>query len=180
MEKVKYIFEKFNIAKYIVNEYANRFDGTLISSLKLQKSLYLLFAKWGGLIVEAKTNNKKDSEVDFSEFHEYLFNPTFLAWRYGPTDKDIYEWFVKTENHKKINNKNIELRYMIDISDFEKQTINDFIDYLLPRLFITSDFALVELVHQDNCWKNARENATECPIVIPNDEIIKEYINKVF
>jgi hypothetical protein len=50
----------------------------------------------------------------------------------------------------------------------------------LPRLFITSDFALVELVHQDNCWKNARENNNELSIIIPNDEIIKEYINKVF
>ena len=180
MEKVEYVFEKFNIAKYIVNEYANRFDGSLISSLKLQKSLYLLFAKWGGLIVEAKTNKKKDAEADFSKFHEYLFNPTFLAWRYGPTDKDIYEWFSKIENHKKINNKNIELMYMIDVSDFEKRTINDFIDYFLPRLFITSDFALVELVHQDNCWKNVRENNNESSIIISNDEIIKEYINKVF
>jgi hypothetical protein len=69
---------------------------------------------------------------------------------------------------------------MIDISDFEKQIINDFLDYLLPRLFITSDFALVELVHQDNCWKNARNNNNESSIIIPNDEILKEYINKVF
>ena len=55
----------------------------------------------------------------------------------------------------------------------------EFIDYLLPQLFDISDFGLVDLSHQDKCWKeHYNENDERHNEIIPKKEIIDEYYNK--
>ena len=55
----------------------------------------------------------------------------------------------------------------------------EFVDDLLNQLFEISDFSLVDLSHQDECWRNYYiESDEKHNREIPKEEIINEYCNK--
>ncbi|GHT07557.1 hypothetical protein AGMMS49532_00560 [Endomicrobiia bacterium] len=79
------------LAAYIKHECLDLKKNT-ISPLKLQKSLYFLFAYWGGFIrkskqiqqtVPAKCNNNEESSY-YSDYSEYLYYSKIEAWMYDP------------------------------------------------------------------------------------------------
>lgn len=171
------IFDKYDVARYVIEEYYKFSDGRLISPLKLQKGLYFLFAMWGGYIRSGK--NAIDTEISVKNYREYLFEPHFLAWKYGPVDKEIYNKFKDITNLDEVSFGDLDnLRIDKCSADDEKAAL-DYIDGLLTRIFKTSDFALVDLSHKDNCWKIAR-NQDDSPEdnIMNNELIIKEYAER--
>ena len=59
------------------------------SPIKIQKTLYFLFAFYGA------TYGKLSGEESFGElesvnYTNFLFEPKFEAWKYGPVDDDVY------------------------------------------------------------------------------------------
>jgi len=160
------------IQKFYKEKYEENINKRDISPIKLQKSLYFLFAYWGQFIGKAKEENSS-VEINFNNFSEYLFDEDIQAWTYGPVIPEIYNW----EKSRIIKNEKIPNNYLEKSDD--ELVIKEFIDYLLPQLFDISDFGLVDLSHQDECWKrHYNAQANEHKEVIPKEEIIYEYCNK--
>lgn len=162
------ILNKMDLAKYIISKYIDEF-GTDISPIKLHKSLYFLYAYWGSKIELSKIKSddiiSEMVEMDFSDYDEQLFDADFEAWTYGPVDRDIYLWCK--ENHI-----DTSLKYSLNV---EKEIL-DYIDDLLIRIFNSSDFGLVDLCQEDDCWKSAYNPLAKNKI--DSKTIIKEYMNK--
>ena len=153
-----------NLAAYIQKKYFED-KQMMISPIKMQKSLYFLFAYWGGFV--RKSNRYPDVEDNMGKYDERLFDEPIEAWVYGPVIPVVYREF-----------DNIESYYSENIFSGLDQ-VKDFVDGLLKDLFNVSDFTLVEISHEDKAWKmnfskdNLRHN-TE----IYKEEIIQEYANK--
>lgn len=162
------ILNKMDLAKYIILKHKDYF-GTDISPIKLHKSLYFLYAYWGSKIKLSKI--KLDDvipemvEMDFSDYDEELFDADFEAWAYGPVDRDVYLW------HKE---NSIDVSWVCCMNI--KKEILDYIDDLLIRIFNTSDFGLVDLCQEDNCWKSVYDRSFKNKI--NSQSIIEEYMRK--
>ena len=134
------ILDARTLACYIKHYYNDVLKMTNeISPLKLQKSLYFCFAYWGGFI---RYNNKYSSEtkeITF-DYSEILFENNIEAWVYGPVVPDVY--------HEKDLDKYREEKPFGD-----KTYVKEFIDNILNDVLVANDFKLVEVSHQDKCWK---------------------------
>lgn len=151
------------LASYIKAKYYDEYKRE-ISPLKLQKSLYFCFAYWGGFVKKGK-NSEQMTEIDVSEFDEYLFEDEIEAWVYGPVVRNVY---VKQKDIPKNLN-----------SPFENEFIKQYIDGILDNILKVSDFVLVEESHKDNAWKNNFDfNELTHSNIIPKEDIIEEYANK--
>lgn len=160
----KGIFKALELAEYLNYKY-NKQYGSNISPLKLQKVLFFLFAEWGGFVVKNDIQPSTDGSLIVKKFSPYLFSEEIQAWIYGPVVKEVYD------NFKNGKNDGTKL-----FTDDNKLYIKDFIDDLSNDLFKLSDFRLVELSHQTECWKNSfisTEPYHNNPI--DKDDIINEF-----
>ena len=171
------IFDKEEVAKYLVYLYHKERNGKMITPIKLQKGLYFFFAMWGGKILSGQADDVNDIEFSVANFHPYLFYPKFYAWRYGPVDTDIYHWFKEHLGYESFRiAEEFKLSKKDGIDDEEYQYAVDYIDSLSRRIFNTGDFALVDFSHQDECWKEARaRDDTPGDNLMDNRRIIEEY-----
>lgn len=171
----KVLLDKDELVRYIICKYKeSKPELAEISPIKLQKSLYFLFAKWGGRVLSVKENNHRDTEDDdiYGLFHQYLFSAQFEAWKFGPVDREVW---TKYKNHK-IDETPIQVLDFNTDNDIERITAKQYIDELLERIFITSDFGLVDLSHEDKCWQIAYKSKDP---TMNNDTIIKEYAERM-
>ena len=157
--------------KYL--EYKGNIDKRVISPIKLQKSLYFLFAYWGQFIKNNK-ENQDSVEVNYSNYSEYLFDDKIEAWTYGPVVPDVF--IAEKQGH-------LDMLDSFDIDFFEKneesRVKKEFIDDLLRQVFEADDFGLVRLSHQDQCWiRNYVETDEKHNREIPKEEILDEYTRK--
>ena len=163
--------QAIKLALYIKKKYlenSKNINRRIISPIKLQKSLYFLFAYWGQYIHRNK-ENKDSVEVDYSNYNEYLFDDEIEAWTYGPVVPNVFyaekSGFLETQP---------ELGYLED-DPIKKE----FIDNLLEQLFAIDDFGLVSISHQDECWKkNYIETDEKHNREISKQDIIDEYSRK--
>lgn len=159
------IFSARELASYINYKYMqlpNRLNK--ISPLKLQKSLYFCFAYWGGFV--RKSNNSK-SELNLEHYSEYLFDDKIEAWVYGPVIPNVYYL-------SKLDDCNPEKLFE------GKEYVREFIDGILNDVLKLGDFRLVEISHNDDCWKrNFRKSEIIHNNEIPKEEIIKEYAKQI-
>lgn len=136
-----------------------------ITPLRLQKSLYFLFAFYGASY--GKINNEDGIAED--SYPKYLFEGKFEAWQYGPVDRDIYS-----------KNKKGELV----ATEWEPKTEKDrnvllLIDEVLEAVNQLGDFELVERSHQDLAWQKARTPLEDKPQLMNNDLIIEDYVTEI-
>lgn len=163
--------EAIKLALYIRKkylEYKGNIDKRIISPIKLQKSLYFLFAYWGQFIRSNK-ENQDSVEISYADLNEILFDDRIEAWTYGPVVPNVF-----------IAEKNDWLDRDIE-DDYLKNEIvkKEFIDNLLEQLFEIDDFGLVNISHQDECWrKHYIESDERHSREIPKEEIIDEYSRK--
>ena len=159
------------LALYISDKYKSEYK-TDISAIKLQKTLYFLFAYWGGFVRKSNTALNVEEKI---KLPEYLFNDRIEAWTYGPVIPDVYRHIgvIESFGEKK---------------DFESAIckvktnprVISFIDDLLKDIFSVSDFRLVDISHQDKCWiNNYSESDKKHNNEIPKDAIINEYLSRV-
>lgn len=84
--------EATKLALYIRKRYLmyeKNITKRIISPIKLQKSLYFLFAYWGQFIRKNK-ENQDSVEVDYSNYNEFLFDDRIEAWTYGPVIPAVF------------------------------------------------------------------------------------------
>lgn len=136
-----------------------------ISPIKLQKSLYFLFAYYGatyGHEVGEGLSEGYNIKTDLP-----LFTAKFEAWKFGPVIREVY-------NKDKIGfytfKDDIDAAVKI-VSD--QPEVKTFIDDLFAQIDSVSDFQLVERSHQDNAWKQAYLVAQSTEI--DSDFLINEY-----
>lgn len=159
------IFSAMEFASYIKYKYEKlRPNGGKISPLKLQKALYFCFAYWGAF---ARRGNYSQNEVG-EHFDEYLFSDEIQAWVYGPVVPYVYR------HSKEIEECNPDEMFK------NKEYIKNFIDGVLEDVLNASDFRLVSVSHEDNCWKNNFHEDDSChETEIPKEDIIVEYVNQI-
>ena len=167
--------EAIKLALYIRKrylEYKGNISKRIISPIKMQKSLYFLFAYWGQFIRSNKENT--DSvEIDYSDkYNEFLYDDRIEAWTYGPVVPSVFiadKDGIMEELEQKVDNSYLE-------GEEEKK---EFIDNLLNQLFEIDDFGLVRISHEDECWKKYYvETDEKHNREIPKEEIIDEYVSK--
>ena len=141
-----------------------------ISPLKLQKTLYLLYAMWGGNALLINSDIEKgDKTIELTEkLPVDLFEPNFEAWKYGPVDPEVYHNFKSNryQGEDNITNKN---------RDNLLDTVISFIDSILKQVFEINDFSLVALSHEDRSWKDAYESPDK---KMAKDNILDEYYQR--
>ena len=131
-----------------------------ITPLKLQKSLYFLFAYYGAFYGKFGRNN---AEVETeTRYPQYLFNGVFEAWKYGPVIREVYS---------KNKGGNFVARDLA--KDKYDPEVLQFLDELILQLNEASDFSLVERSHMDQVWKNSYIPGNNN--IMENDDIINEY-----
>ncbi len=159
---MKGLVDAKELGVYISEYYEEKFNKP-ISPLKLQKALYFCFGYWGGFIRKSKGHSKKEIDLNYSE---YLFDNTIEAWVYGPVIPDVYN----VDKAKELSNyKNSNL---FNGMDYVQEFINGILDDVLP----VNDFKLVEISHEDKCWKkHFNKNNIFHNAEIPKEEIIREY-----
>lgn len=127
-----------------------------ITPLKLQKSLYMLFAFY---IVAIRSGHETDKNIP-----DRLFKANFEAWSSGPVIRDVYQ---------KVKNNSYQAKpynFRTKAIDLE---IRNFIDNLVSQIIRKSDFGLTTRSREDKSWKNAIEKGETAPI--PMDDIVAEY-----
>lgn len=167
-EENKYIFNDiFVLANYVRYLYGHTHDYKEISPIKLQKSLYFLFAIWGGMVEKSK-DNADFVEYNCGNYSPYLFEEQFEAWVYGPVLPSIY---------KKYKEEIEEVPKTYDDNLFNGDTfLKETIESILNDIFNVADFKLVSISHEDMCWKNHFDiEDIVHEEIIPREEIINEY-----
>ena len=176
-KNVKAVLDKDLLVKFLILKHFEQ-TSTDISRIKLQKSLYFLFAIWSGF----SYNEEKEKNNELEDFYvnTYLYKKAkFEAWKYGPVDKEVYNShlngiFSKKEEIKKWNINDIEDKLFKD--DKYGQT-KSFIKNIITSIFKMSEFDLAERSHLDKAWKNSFENNNDKEIKL--DDIRKEYTKKM-
>lgn len=142
----EYVFENAEqLAKHL------KFLNNDISPLRLQKSLYFLFAFYGASLGKLFVADEDKSVEGFFEgsdeesFPKYLFPDKFEAWQFGPVIRSIY----RIEKSKKIEPEKWEPE-----TDQDK-TINQLMNMVLDEVNSLGDFELVDRSHEDQAWKEA-------------------------
>lgn len=136
--------------------------------IKIQKTLYFLFAFYGATYGIAK-NNQQENEFTDSNYPQYLFKPNFEAWMYGPIDVDVYKntkqnyYFPKQLNKSKIDN-------VLNVS--EKENIYTLINDICKEVDNVDDFTLITHTQENMSWIKAYETSTK---IMRPDNIIKDY-----
>lgn len=166
----KGLIDAKQLANYIAKKYYDYTDHNMeISNIKLQKTLYFLFAMWGGFIKKSKMSSDTEFETNLSSI---LFDNDIQAWVYGPVVPEVF-----FEN-KKGNLSN----YDFDEKEFfsgEKILLKETLDSIMNDIFAVSDFKLVSISHEDKCWQNHFDPvALEHKELIPKEEILMEYANR--
>lgn len=144
-----------------------------ISPLRLQKTLYFLFAYYGASYGQlSKSEDYKLSGNESLNLPNYLFEVEFEAWQYGPVIREVYKDNKYNDSYKELefsmNDFNIEDKTM-------KKEITEYLREIIRSTYKVSDFGLVERSHEDEEWNKNIANQSE----MDNDLIIKEYIEVV-
>lgn len=171
MEKIKEYCKANDLALYICDKYKTEYKHE-ISGIKLQKSLYFLFAYWGAFVRKSNKDNSIEEKISLPE---YLFNDEIQAWTYGPVVSNVYR---NIESIKLFSDDSEITKIKQQLS--QKTSIYCFINDLLKDIFEISDFKLVDMSHQDKCWRdNYIESDEKHNRVIDKESIINEYFSKI-
>lgn len=156
-----------DLSIYIYNRYKDKYEME-ISPIKLQKSLYFLYAYYQ---LFRKQIQEGLTEIDPDTLHsipEYLFEFSFEAWTYGPVNREIYG---KYKHDKSL----FQTQVIKDIFEGYNPILKEYIDGMLANLFETNDFTLVNMSHQDRSWKEAYEQKDSSKSIMDKDKVIVEY-----
>lgn len=142
------------------------------TQIKVQKTLYLLFAYYGATYGNIK--KEEDNEFSKQDYPKNLFEASFEAWRYGPVESEIYSK-EKTEIYSRDNLSDQEIENFFNSP--ERKNIKEFIENIVRQTNSIDDFSLVDRTHQDEAWLKVYKEG-EKHIKMDNNTIINEYISR--
>lgn len=146
------------------------------SKLKIQKTLYLLFAFYSATYGNLQNDNEDDNDFSEQSYPENLFSANFEAWKYGPVEIDVYKCLENVSCSK------------MDLTDdaidnffntIELKNVKLFIENIVNQVNCVDDFTLIYRVREDSSWSNVYSPATDAShLSMDNSSIVNEYIEK--
>ncbi|MDT1997221.1 DUF4065 domain-containing protein [Carnobacterium divergens] len=137
-----------------------------LTPLKIQKSLYLLYAFYGATYGSINSNEETDMSMNYPK---ELVDVKFEAWQYGPVVREVYL------KHK--SGFYTDLEDTFQATSKEEVDALKFIDELFMQIDQISDFGLVDRTHQDASWKEAYKTGSRTA-PINNKKLVEEYLEK--
>lgn len=174
MNNYIYVFDNVNtLAGYIKKCLSNP------TPLKIQKSLYFLWAFYSATYGNISSDDNKNGEFGLqSHYPKYLFKADFEAWQYGPIIESVYTDY---KNNQIIEVGSDKLKPSMNFEDSGKQNkveILLFINNLLDQIDDVNDFSLIRRTQQDSAWKDAfNDSKSHCKM--DNKQIKNDYIAKM-
>src|SRR5699024_7177023 len=121
---VDFVFaDKDDLVKLLYKKLSNP------TQIKVQKTLYLLFAYYGATYGKINNRDTKDDQFDEQSYPKYLFNADFQAWRYGPVERDVYS----KEKNDEFNDIPNDFQPTFSVGQEEKSNILSFIDNIINQ-----------------------------------------------
>lgn len=133
-----------------------------ISNVRLQKTLYFMFALYGA------TYGQTDEIERVDAYPTRLFPASYSAWEFGPVEERL---------HNLVRKNQLMPRQWAPAKTADNP-IYDFINDVYEMTNRMSDFELIERSLRDQAWKDARESqqGVEAPRpVLDNKQLINEY-----
>lgn len=162
--EIKYFSSIENIIGLMKNEL-----GEKMSPLRLQKTLYFLFAYYGASYGSmSESEEYKESKSEMMNLPPYLFDAEFEAWQYGPVIREVY---VKNKYQKMVENCKFKVENINIADKTMTEEVTEYLRELIRNTNEVSDFSLVERSHEDKEW--AKNIGTQG--AMDNDNIISEY-----
>lgn len=172
MEEVKdVILDKSRLVKYLAGKHWLE-KNKEISPVMLHKGLFILYTQW---VIYHSMGENQEAEMSVipHSLGGRLFEPAFHAWAYGPADKGIhttFKWYLANKMTKS------------ECYEFEEglhETVKDFLDNIVLRLFDTGVYSLIGLTQQSDTWREVASSHKESSTGEMSEEaIVKEYKNK--
>lgn len=159
-----------DLACYVLEYYKENVSTETMSDIVLQKSLYFLFAFWGGFIRQGHI----DENPEVSEMSEILFNDQIEAWTYGPVVAQIYYDRKDGVLEDYFNKEYVGKDELFKEQSFLKITL----DGILKDLVKVDPFRLVTISHRDKAWQDKYDGETKHHNVIEKEAIISEYATR--
>lgn len=163
---------KYDLVSYLYSKLNNP------TNLKVQKAMYLLWGFYAG------TYGSLEEDADnTASYPNYLFEPNFEAWRYGPVDSELYGYIKRGENFGTDGDSPMDF-LSEHVSEYIKKdpkkfnNIVSFLKNLVDQIDKTDDFALVARTHEDSSWGSVYREG-ERHIKMSADDIKKEYAHKL-
>lgn len=147
------------------------------SAIKIQKTLYLLFAFYGATYGKL-SGEENVYELESVNYTKFLFEPNFEAWKYGPVDIDVYTAY-RNDQYEAVQLTEDKLNEKLTPS--EKRNVLQFIDSIIQQTDEVDDFTLVDRTREDDAWhdpfkeKDGETHKKMNPQVIV-DEYAKKYV----
>lgn len=149
--------------------------------IKLQKALYFVWAFYAATYGNMNSDNSenKDSGISYPNF---LFEPNFEAWQYGPVDPDV--WKNNSNDEYESTDVLCNPRDFIDIKNksvYAESVYKDifsFIDDMISQVNSVNDFGLVNRSHEDSAWKDVWDGHSP-HIQMDPQKIKKDYIGYI-
>lgn len=142
------------------------------SCIKIQKTLYLLFAYYGATYGQLKVD--PSSELETVNYPTYLFEPYFEAWQYGPVDLDVHRAvYQKAYESLELEDKT----FAETLEPSEVRNVRLFIDDIIRQTNDTDDFTLIGRVCEDDAWATVANSNSNDKIISPQS-IVDEYAVK--
>ncbi|MCD5030188.1 Panacea domain-containing protein [Enterococcus asini] len=144
-----------------------------MTPLRIQKTLYFLFAFYGATYGKLNSSNEEENKFEGlgeQDYPKYLFKEEFEAWNYGPVIRSVYKM-------KKYNPEELEDADGWNIETEIDKNIQDLLNQVIEQTDELGDFQLVERSHEDMAWKNAFEQGQP---TMKKELIIGEYAKDVF
>lgn len=140
-----------------------------ISPLRLQKTMYFLFAFYSKQFGALHVDDEKVEEGIFEGSNEesypkYLFDEEFEAWKFGPVLRSVYA-----------ENKSGRLEpEEWKPNGYQGEQVLEMFDEAIEAINKLGDFELVERTHEDSAWRKALKD-TGVPEKMSKEDIVNDY-----
>lgn len=168
-ESESVVFEDIKVLIKYISEKSTR----PITPLRLQKTLYFLFAFYGATYGKLNSSNEGDSKFEGlgeQDYPKYLFMEEFEAWNYGPVIRSVYTM-------KKYSPAKLEEATDWNVDSEVDKNIQNLLNQVIEQTDELGDFQLVERSHEDMAWKKSFEKGQT---TMSKESIIEEYAKDVF
>lgn len=163
----KYVFDDINVLiSHVLSKSARK-----VTPLRLQKTLYFMFAYYGSTYGRFNVDNELYMEEGGGlVYPKFLFSNLFEAWQYGPVIRPVY--FSFKNNPEEYVAKEWEPD---EDNEIEKDVLS-VLDLVIEEVDTQGDFSLVERSHEDSEWINAfeRKNGEK----MDPCKIVEDYVSK--
>lgn len=164
------ISKSIDLAKYLAHKLGER-----SSPVRIHKAMYLMHKGYtvGYGNIAKYYEGDVPSEFDGVSLPNKLFPANFEAWKFGPVERDVYD-FMQDDNKSLIDNPD-DAKLIKDPTQIE-QDILEYIEDMMSKINEIHDFGLIHITQDHNDYKQAIKNGNSTPI--PENWIVADALTQ--